>query len=143
VGAHGSRLGGGDHRKVNVLGEVTRRGVVAVDPHRAQRAGLRLGLAVHEVVQDQRPVRGAEQLGKPYVVAACNIDQLVVVHNRVGRQLSPQRCHALDVIHQLQLGASQFLALTPILVGFLEPGEVHVGAPRRESSIDGALSREC
>jgi hypothetical protein len=59
-------------------------GVVPVDPHRAQGAGLCPSLAVHEVVKDQRPVRGAEQFGKPYGVAAGDIDQLVVVDDCVG-----------------------------------------------------------
>ena len=125
MSADGSRLGGGDHGKVDVPREVRSHRVVPVDPHRAQRAGLRLGLAVHEVVEDQCPVCGAEQSGKPYLVTARDIDQLVVVDDGAGGQLSPQRGDPLDMIDQVQLGDPQLLTLTPVLLRFRQPGEVH------------------
>src|SRR5438874_11402994 len=47
------RICGGRDREVDVLGEVMTDAVVAVDPHRAHRAGTGLTLPVHEVVDDQ------------------------------------------------------------------------------------------
>jgi len=83
------------------------------------------------VIKDQRPIRSAEQFGKPYAVTARNVGRLVVVDDSVSGQLSPQRGDSFDMIDQVQLGDPQLLTLTPVLAGFLQPGEVHVHAPVR------------
>jgi hypothetical protein len=77
------------------------------------------------VVEDQRPVWGAEQSGKPCGLTARGIDQLVVVDDGAGGQLSPQRGDPLDMIDQVQLGDPQLLTLPPVLLGFRQSGEVH------------------
>jgi hypothetical protein len=70
--AQGRRVGGGGDRDVDVLRQVGGDAVEPVDPHGAYRAGAGLVLAVHQVVDDQRPARAAEQLdlGEPELVAA-------------------------------------------------------------------------
>jgi hypothetical protein len=44
------RIRGGGDREVDVLCEMLADAVVAVDPHRAHRAGIGLPLSVHQVI---------------------------------------------------------------------------------------------
>src|ERR671937_3145236 len=48
----GRQICGGSDGEVDVLGEMKTDAVVAVDPHRAHRAGSGLTLPVHQVVDD-------------------------------------------------------------------------------------------
>jgi hypothetical protein len=59
------RIGRGHDRKVEVLPEVVRDAVEAVDPLRAHRARMSLRFPVHQVVDDERPVGAREQLTCP------------------------------------------------------------------------------
>jgi ribose transport system substrate-binding protein len=64
MGAERRGIGGGHDRQVDVLGQMRSDTVERVDPHRAHRAGGRVSLSIHEVVDDQRPPRAAEQLAQ-------------------------------------------------------------------------------
>ena len=57
VGSERGRVRRGRDDEVDVLCQVVGDAVEPVDPHRAHGAGGRLGLAVHEVVDDEGPVR--------------------------------------------------------------------------------------
>ncbi len=50
---------------------------------------------------------------------------------------------ALTHVDGIDVCGPQLLTLTPVLAGFLQPGEVHVHAPVRQRLIHGAPSREC
>src|SRR5919204_1658863 len=62
--AQARRICGGSDGEVDVLGEMMTDAVVAVDPHRAHRAGTGLTLPVHQVVDDQWPIGPAEQFAQ-------------------------------------------------------------------------------
>src|SRR6185436_8431939 len=57
-------IGGGHDRQVRVTGEMRGDPVEPVDPHRAHRTRGRVSLSVHEVVNDERPSRTAEELAQ-------------------------------------------------------------------------------
>ena len=135
VRAQHRRLGRRDHDEVGVLLDVVRDAVEAVDPHRAHRARLRLRLAVHEVVHDQRAVGPGEQLAQPHlahrVVAGIEIawafEEHVVVHDRARRQRPAHRGDALPLLDQLDLGPAQLLPAAYVVVALFQPGELGHG----------------
>src|SRR5215471_19734191 len=58
------KIGRGGDREIDVLSEMMSDTVVAVDPHRAHRTGTGLTLSVHQVIDDHRPIRPAEQFAQ-------------------------------------------------------------------------------
>ena len=63
--------------------------------------------------------------GRSRLLPAGDIDQLVVVHDGVVGELTPKARNLLGMIDELQLRDPHRLALTPVLVRFLETRELH------------------
>src|SRR5690349_125879 len=51
-------------RQIEVLSEVMRNAIEAVDPRRAHRAGCRLSFSEHELVEHDRSIRRCEKLAE-------------------------------------------------------------------------------
>jgi hypothetical protein len=77
------------------------------------------------VVEDQGSARPAAQRREADGPAPIDLDELVVVDDGVLRELPPQGRHPLDVVGELELGDPQLLTTAAVLLGLVEPGEVH------------------
>jgi hypothetical protein len=117
------RIGCRSDHEVGVLGHVVGDPVEAVDPQCAHRAWGRLPLPVHEVVDDQRPPRRAEQLAEahhaysdvPVVKSASDLLEHVIVDLRAGRKSAAKLGHPLALPHQFDLSEPQLLPSSKVL----------------------------
>src|SRR2546422_2265273 len=62
----GCRIRRSNDRQIEIWSQVVRNTIEAVDPRRAHRTWLRLFFAVHELINDDRPVRSGEKLAESY-----------------------------------------------------------------------------
>src|SRR5438034_7226690 len=69
--AQGGRIGSGGDDEVDVLRQMMSDAVEAVDPHRAHGAGIRLLLAVHQVIDHHGAVWSTEQLAQADTSPEC------------------------------------------------------------------------
>jgi hypothetical protein len=92
--------------------------VVAVDPHRAHRAGIGLPLSIHQVIDHDRPVRTGEQVAqadrRDRRVAGVEIRraflEYVVLDDRSRRKTAAHRGDPLPLSHQLDLREAELFA---------------------------------
>ena len=87
------------------------------------------------MIDDQRSVRTGEQLGKQHGFSARHVYQLVVIDDGVRGELPTQCGHLFDVVYQLRLRCPQFLTLAPVVLGFLQPCEIHASVPTRVGPV--------
>jgi len=119
---HGRIRGGGDG-EVEALCEMVGDAVVAVDPHRAHRAGRRLPLSIHQVIDHDRPVRTGEQVSqadrRDRRIAGVEIRRAfleeIVLDDRSRRKTAAHRGDPLSLSHQLDLREAELFASGHVL----------------------------
>ena len=86
--SQGRRIGCGDNREVDVLGNVVSDSVYAVDPSGAHRTRLGLTFPVNQVINHQRPSRRRKELalkGLEKTIAAGRLKDRNKMERRLGR----------------------------------------------------------
>jgi hypothetical protein len=101
------RISGGDNRQVNVLRQVMSDPVEAVDPGSAHRAGIRLLLSEHEVVDHERTIRRRKQFAQThssdrfitFVEKRWAFQELVILNRCTLWQCAPKLCDSFTLLH--------------------------------------------
>ena len=134
VGAQRRKIGRRHDGKVHVLPEVLSDTVESIDPHGAHRAGWGLLLSVHEVVDEERTVRAAEELAQPYMTSrpitgvevGRSFLEDIVLDGWPGRQVAAHFGDLFLLAHQFELGDAEVLTAGQVVRRLVrEPGVAH------------------
>jgi len=114
MGSQARQIGGGDNSQIQILSEMVRDAVNAVNPRRAHRTRLCLFFAEHEVIDDHRPIRACEKLAESYLSdrrVSCiespgNFLEYVILDGRTLWELAAQLRDAFSLLPQINFCAA-------------------------------------
>jgi len=117
--AESGEIGGGDHGEVEILSQVMRNAVGAVEPGGAHGARFGVSPPIHKVIDDQRAIGLSEEFTEMRGARGCvtsadiawALFELIILNRSALWEMAAQVGDALALAHEFDFGEAELLAL--------------------------------